>query len=138
MSIALLHFVIIASQCNRRLWEEGLGFGLLRFHIIIISMISNPRNFFLILVSAVLYRFKYCYICISIFFTQNANFFQTMAIKTLHCSFFYFHYVIRKWEKQILIRNLLLLLTEDELTLLIISSIHILKRNKKKCGKVEE
>ena len=28
-------------------------------------------------------------------------------------------------------------ITEDELTLLIISSIHTLKRNKKKCGKLE-
>ena len=50
------------------------------------------------------------------------------------------YYVIRKWEKQILNRSLLLLvtMTEDELTtLLVISSIHMLKRNKKKCGRLE-
>ena len=28
-------------------------------------------------------------------------------------------------------------ITEDEFTLLIISSIHMLKRNKKKCGRLE-
>ena len=50
-----------------------------------------------------------------------------------------------KWEKQIYQKmgeansgwESIVTITEDELTFLIISSIHMLKRNEKKCGRIE-
>ena len=49
-----------------------------------------------------------------------------------------------KWEKQIYQKmgeansgwESIVTITEDELTFLIISSIHMLKRNEKKCGRI--